>query len=66
MGEFPQLLGDLWPILLDDGDIYVLASLLHFVLVHPPSPNVIGSFLLSCFEKGPDAVYASLSKVQNY
>ena len=22
MGEFPQLLGDLWPIL-DDGDIYV-------------------------------------------
>ena len=65
MGEFPQLLGDLWPILLDDGDIYVLASLLHFVLVHPPpSPNVIGSFLLSCFEKGPDAVYTSLSKVQ--
>ena len=66
MGEFPQLLGDLWPILLDDGDIYVLASLLLAVRSRPPSPspNVIGSFLLSCFEKGPDAVYTSLSKVQ--
>ena len=41
MGEFPQLLGDLWPILLDDGDIYVLASLLHFVLVLPLLPQML-------------------------